>query len=297
MPKDARVASAGLSNKRVLTNELKKILTIISTALTIEHYVEHRRTPSKLEVVAPTVKPQNTQCKYTKQTSTERDAYGTRNVNAQHRNIKHKGLQINQWGQWATGADLGRSSATEIAEGQIHVAQSVTPRYDNRRMTPRNRTSVVDPTAQRTTRHFKTLPSFTDHQHKEVCGKSSYKNAFYTTLITALVVLSCICLALAAYFTRKRLRRLRYIDDVLSINNPKFTDYLSRIYPSELEVKETAETNNSASYLDIMLSSDKDGHMNTSLYDKRDDFNFSITNFPSLSSNIPSSPAYGVFIS
>ncbi|KAK3095712.1 hypothetical protein FSP39_017933 [Pinctada imbricata] len=46
-----------------------------------------------------------------------------------------------------------------------------------------------------------------------------------------------------------------------------------------------------------MLSYDTDGHMNTSLYDKRDDFNFSITNFPFLSSNIPSSPAYGVFIS
>ena len=29
----------------------------------------------------------------------------------------------------------------------------------------------------------------------------------------------------------------------------------------------------------------------------RDDFNFHITNFPFLSSNIPSSPAYGVFIS
>ncbi|KAK3083072.1 hypothetical protein FSP39_013191 [Pinctada imbricata] len=89
----------------------------------------------------------------------------------------------------------------------------------------------------------------------------------------------------------------RYIDDVLSINNPKFADYLSSIYPSELEVKETTETNNSASYLDIMLSYDTDGHMNTSLYDKRDDFNFSVTNFPFLSSNIPSSPANGVFIS
>ncbi|KAK3084561.1 hypothetical protein FSP39_015422 [Pinctada imbricata] len=30
-------------------NELKKILTIISTALTIEHKIKHRRTPSKLE--------------------------------------------------------------------------------------------------------------------------------------------------------------------------------------------------------------------------------------------------------
>ena len=32
-------------------------------------------------------------------------------------------------------------------------------------------------------------------------------------------------------------------------------------------------------------------------YNKRDDFNFHITNFLFLSSNIPSSPAYGVFIS
>ncbi|KAK3098679.1 hypothetical protein FSP39_021910 [Pinctada imbricata] len=68
------------------------------------------------EAAAPTAKPQNTQCKNTEQTSTGRDAKGTRNVNAQHRNIKHKGLHINQRDQWATGADLGRSSATEIAE-------------------------------------------------------------------------------------------------------------------------------------------------------------------------------------
>ena len=39
-----------------------------------------------------------------------------------------------------------------------------------------------------------------------------------------------------------------------------------------------------------------DGQLHTSIYDKRDDFNFHITNWPFLSSNIPSSPAYGVFI-
>ena len=39
------------------------------------------------------------------------------------------------------------------------------------------------------------------------------------------------------------------------------------------------------------------GHLRTSIYDKRDDFYFHITNFPFLSSNIPSSPDYGVFIS
>ena len=37
--------------------------------------------------------------------------------------------------------------------------------------------------------------------------------------------------------------------------------------------------------------------LRTSLYDKRDDFNFHITNFPFVRSNFPSSPAYGVFIS
>ena len=50
-------------------------------------------------------------------------------------------------------------------------------------------------------------------------------------------------------------------------------------------------------YLDLLLSNGRDGQLYTSIYDKRDDFNFHITNFPFLSSNIPTSPAYGVFIS
>ena len=90
----------------------------------------------------------------------------------------------------------------------------------------------------------------------------------------------------------------RYIDDVLSINNPEFENYLGQMYPVELEIKDTTESNTSASYLDVLLSIGRDGQLNTSIYDKRDDFNFHITNFPFLSSsNIPTSPAYGVFIS
>ena len=89
----------------------------------------------------------------------------------------------------------------------------------------------------------------------------------------------------------------QYIDDVLSINNPDFENYLGQMYPPELEIKDTTESNTSASYLDLLLSIGRDGHLRTSLYDKRDDFNFHITNFPFLSSTIPSSPAYGVFIS
>ena len=60
---------------------------------------------------------------------------------------------------------------------------------------------------------------------------------------------------------------------------------------------DTTESTTSASYLDLLLSIGRDGQLHTSIYDKRDDFNFHITNFPFMSSNIPSSPAYGVFIS
>ena len=89
----------------------------------------------------------------------------------------------------------------------------------------------------------------------------------------------------------------RYIDDVLSINNPEFENYLGQMYPVELEIKDTTESNISASYLDLLLSIWRDGQLHISIYDKRDDFNFHITNFPFLSSNIPTSPAYDVFIS
>ena len=62
-------------------------------------------------------------------------------------------------------------------------------------------------------------------------------------------------------------------------------------------IKDTKENNTSASYLDLLLSIWRNGQQRTSLYGMRDDFNFHITSFPFLSSNFPSSPVYGVFIS
>ena len=88
-----------------------------------------------------------------------------------------------------------------------------------------------------------------------------------------------------------------YIDDILSINNQEFENYLDKMYPAELENKDTTESTTSASYLDLLLSIGRDRQLHTSIYDKRDDLNFHITNYPFLSSNIPSSLAYGVFIS
>ena len=87
------------------------------------------------------------------------------------------------------------------------------------------------------------------------------------------------------------------IDDILSINNPDFENYLGQMYFPELQINDTTEMNTSGSYFDLLLSISRDGQLHTSLYDKRDVFNFHITIFPFLSSSIPSSPAYGVFIS
>jgi hypothetical protein len=45
------------------------------------------------------------------------------------------------------------------------------------------------------------------------------------------------------------------------------------------------------------LDFDDSGQISTKIYDKRDDFNFKIINFPNMCSNIPASPAYGIYIS
>ena len=50
-----------------------------------------------------------------------------------------------------------------------------------------------------------------------------------------------------------------YIDDVLSLNNVWFGAYLHCIYPNELQVKDTTDTEKSASYLDIHLEIDNHG--------------------------------------
>ena len=44
-----------------------------------------------------------------------------------------------------------------------------------------------------------------------------------------------------------------YIDDVLSINNPNFANWIPLMYPKEFDIKETTEIAFSASILDIYL--------------------------------------------
>jgi hypothetical protein len=90
----------------------------------------------------------------------------------------------------------------------------------------------------------------------------------------------------------------RYIDDVLSINNSRFAEFLPLIYPPELEVKETqiqlrpqhfwTYTSNLTTVVNSVLKF---------MIKLNDDFNFKIINFPNMCCNIPASPAYGVYIS
>ena len=88
----------------------------------------------------------------------------------------------------------------------------------------------------------------------------------------------------------------RYIDDLLTLNNPNFVDEIKNIYPTQLELKKTTETDSKLSYLDLEINI-VDSRFTTTVYDKRDGFNFHIVNFPYMDSNIPSKPAYGVYIS
>ena len=68
-------------------------------------------------------------------------------------------------------------------------------------------------------------------------------------------------------------------------NNKKLWEHVRDIYPSQLNVEKTNQSDNLASYLDLTFTSKKDRKLSTKLYDKHDDFDFHIVNFPFLSSN------------
>jgi hypothetical protein len=55
-------------------------------------------------------------------------------------------------------------------------------------------------------------------------------------------------------------------------------DFNLTTYPTELEIKDTTDTNGSASYLDTPIEIECEGRLRTKLYDKKDDFNFPIVN-------------------
>ena len=83
----------------------------------------------------------------------------------------------------------------------------------------------------------------------------------------------------------------RYLDDILNINNVYFDNMASQIYPSELQLHKANTSDTKAAYLDLHLSISND-IISTRIYDKRDDFDFEIVNFPFLDGDVPRSTSY-----
>ena len=88
----------------------------------------------------------------------------------------------------------------------------------------------------------------------------------------------------------------RYLDDLLNIDNPYFEGMVNRIYPPELQLNKAITSDTEATFLDLHLSI-SNGFDSSKIYDKRDDFDFDIVNYPFLDDDVPRSTSYGVYIS
>ena len=71
---------------------------------------------------------------------------------------------------------------------------------------------------------------------------------------------------------------------------------VNRIYPPELQLNKANIFDTEAPFLDLHLSI-SNGFVSSKIYDKRDDFDFDIVNFPFLDGDVPRSTSYGVYIS
>ena len=88
----------------------------------------------------------------------------------------------------------------------------------------------------------------------------------------------------------------RYLDDLLKMENPYCEGMVNRIYPLELQLNKAYTSDTEAPFLDLHLSI-SNGFVSSKIYDKRDDFDFDIVNFPFLDGDVPRSTSYGVYIS
>ena len=91
----------------------------------------------------------------------------------------------------------------------------------------------------------------------------------------------------------------RFIDDLHTLNNDwhlEENNSMGRIYPQALKLNQENQNDDKATFLDLEEQI-KEACIEVKTYDKRDAFKFEIINYPDLSGNIPTKPAYGVFTS
>ena len=88
----------------------------------------------------------------------------------------------------------------------------------------------------------------------------------------------------------------RYLDDLLNIDNTYLDGMLKQIYPSELQLNKANSSDTEAPFLDLHLTI-SDGFVSSKIYDKRNDLDFDIVNFPFFDGDILRATSYGVYIS
>ena len=88
----------------------------------------------------------------------------------------------------------------------------------------------------------------------------------------------------------------RYLDDILNIDNVYFDNMVSQIYSLELQLNKANTSDTEAAFLDLHFSISYD-IVSTKIYDKRDNFDFEIVNFPFIDGDVPRSTSYEVYIS
>ena len=71
---------------------------------------------------------------------------------------------------------------------------------------------------------------------------------------------------------------------------------VDHIYPTELQLHRANSSDTGAPFLDLNLCI-SNGTVSTKIYDKRDDFDFDIVNFPLLDGDVSRRTSYGVYIS
>ena len=71
---------------------------------------------------------------------------------------------------------------------------------------------------------------------------------------------------------------------------------VGQLYPTELQLNKANSSDTEAPFLELNLSI-TNGIVSSKIYDKRDEFNFEIVNFPFLDGDVPRSSSYGVYIS
>ena len=80
------------------------------------------------------------------------------------------------------------------------------------------------------------------------------------------------------------------------MNNTDFGNYIKDIYPKELKLVKSNSDSCHTPFLDLDITIEN-GSLITKIYDKRDDFDFPIVNFPFLEGDIPLATSNGSYIS